>query len=126
MLYGKRILSIIPRSAEHYPIYRNRDEEYAWRIESQIIPGFFDNNPIQLNFWIGTGLETEIVPKINAIKQIETQETLRHAEVYGGQDHHVQIFMSITRPQTLNRFLNTMRIWMHPPNALRLRRTNGA
>ena len=126
LTHGKRILSIIPKSADHYPVYRNSDEEYVWKIESTPLPNFFNNKPIQLNFWIGTGQEIDIVHKINAIKQIEISENTNYVEAYGGQDNHIQLFMTVTCPQSLNDFPDTMRIWMHPKNSIRLRRNDAS
>lgn len=117
---AKRIFSIIPKSAEHYPVQFSIDKILDWKIDGGVIPGFFTGQPICLNFWLGLGSENEILGKASAIQILETRETLKYVQVFSGQDKNLQIFLAVSRPPSLIDFPEVMKLFIQPSGAPKL------
>jgi hypothetical protein len=123
-LTGKLLLTVIPKSLESYPIHSESLTELDWKIDGGMIPGFFHNQPIRLNFWIGSGKEDTLLDKGRGVEKYEMMDTLRYAQVFNGLDDNekVQLFMAVARPKDLVEFPNVMSIFIHSENSPSLKR----
>jgi len=115
---AKRIFGIVPSNIRGYPIYDEPPRESDWRLQYSIIPDFFIEQPILLSFWMGIGLENELLEKAAAIRMFEMKETLRHVQVFSGQDSKFQLFMAVSRPRELLEPPTTMRLFLYPSEAV--------
>jgi len=121
---GKLIFTIIPKNISSYPPYEGKEEDFAWKIKHEQIPNYYKNQPVFLNFWIGVGKEEDLASKQAGIRKIEMEDTLHEAWVGSGQDGHIQLFLSVTKPQGLQDFPESMILYLHPPSSPRLKKVD--